>query len=100
MGIAELKGNLMSKEREEVLARFAAENFSVTAHVALGEPPAEQKDWVHGKISGAFAKKQADGLAVKRRGEERKRAAAERAAERAKAGEAKEGKNDKEAEEP
>merc|ERR1712129_685667 len=97
---AELKGNLVKKEREEVLARFAAETFSVTAHVSLGEPPAQQKDWVHGKISAAFAKKQADALAAKKKTEERKRVAAERVAERAKALEAKEGKKGEEAKEP
>jgi len=53
-----------------------------------------------GKISAAFAEKQADALAVKKKIEERKRVAAERVAERAKAREAKEGKKSEEAKEP
>merc|ERR1712190_370447 len=56
--VAELKGNLVSKEREEVLARFSAPHFSVAAHIVIGEPNVDHKDWVHTKIKDAFEKKQ------------------------------------------
>jgi len=95
--VAELKGNLIGKEREEVLSRFSAPHFSVTAHVAVGEPKAEHKDWVHAKMTSAFEKKQADAQTRKRVAEERRQERAKAIAERKAKG--KSGKDKKEGDE-
>jgi len=103
--VAELKGNFVGKDREEMLARFAAPHFDVTAQILIGEPTTEHKDWVHGIIKANFEKKKAETIAAAKRAEERKqlaeerkKLAAERVAERAKAKAGKD-KPDKKAEE-
>merc|ERR1712187_182710 len=48
--LAEAKANLLAREREDIIGRFSAPHFKLVAHVAVGEPTAEHKDWVHQRI--------------------------------------------------
>lgn len=52
--LVEAKGNLISKEREDVVKRFAAEHFTVVAQVAVGEPAEEHRKWVQERTQAKF----------------------------------------------
>merc|ERR1719293_428633 len=55
--VAEARANLLSKEREDLIRRFSAPHFKLIAHVAVGEPTTEHKDWVHQRILAEHAAK-------------------------------------------
>lgn len=76
--IAELKENLSSQDRAEVLERFGASHFSVAAHVVVGEPAADHKEWVHAQIRAAYEKKQAEEREKAKKAEERRKIGEER----------------------
>merc|ERR1712151_683186 len=48
--VMEVKNNLVKDERATLLKRFSAPHFQRVAHVAIGEPAAAYKTWVHGSI--------------------------------------------------
>jgi hypothetical protein len=54
--VVEARANLIKRERETLLGHFSAGHFDVCAHVAVGEPTIEFKEWLHTRIRSSRKK--------------------------------------------